>query len=188
MHTEIRTFVALKIHPEVEVLNQLNSFKLAFKNDSIKWTDEANFHLTLRFVGNTTREQLYKLVDGFEVLSEQFKPFQIELKGAGYFQRKGKPQVLFLKIPESEALRNLAAAIEKEVVAAGFYEELKPFRPHLTLGRIKHLESRVRFYSFVDELNETKYQDSLVSEFTLYQSILKPEGPVYKAIKTFKLK
>lgn len=147
-----------------------------------------NFHLTIRFIGNTTREQLYSLVDKLDRVGEVNQSFQFELKGAGYFSQKGKPRVLFVKISDSESLVALVQSVEKAVVGCGFHEELKPFRPHLTLGRIKHLESRTRFFSIVDDLRNLKFQNVEVTEFILYQSILQPEGPIYKPIKIFKLK
>lgn len=188
MRSEIRIFVALKIHPCEKVLNQLNDFKTIFQNDGIKWLHEDNFHLTLRFIGNTTREQLYCLVDRLELVAKNLKSFQLEIKGVGAFNRKGKPRVLFVKITESLALNELVAEVERSAVKAGFHAELKPFRAHLTLGRIKNLESRLHFNSVIEVLDDIKYQDSDVSKFILYQSILKPEGPIYKPIKTFKLR
>lgn len=188
MQKQIRTFVALKIQAEKEILNQLEYFKQIFKNDKIKWVNTNDFHLTLRFIGNTTREELYNLVDQLKYIGESNHPFQLEIKGAGYFNAKDKPRVLFVNICDSEPLFSLVKDVEKAVVACGFHQELKPFCPHLTLGRIKHLESRTRFCSIVDDLRNVKYQNVKVAEFVLYQSILKTEGPIYKPIKVFKLK
>jgi 2'-5' RNA ligase len=188
MQKEIRTFVAIKIVVGEEIKNQLDDFKQIFKSDKIRWVDPDNFHLTLRFIGNTTREQLYSLVDGFEEVVKTIECFPLRIKGSGYFNSKGKPRVVFVKIDDSEPLIALVKAIEQVVVEYGFNEELKSFRPHLTLGRIKHLDSRTKFYSIVEELKDLSYQNVDVSEFVIYQSILKPEGPEYKPIKTFKLK
>lgn len=185
MENEIRIFVALKIEPNAIVLNQLNEFKTTLKNDRIRWVNQDNFHLTLRFIGNTTREQLYNLVDSFEIIAKQFHPFQLNIEGAGYFQTKENPRALFLKIINSVLLSDLNKEIEKSVVNVGFHEELKPFRPHLTLGRIKQLDSRTRFYSIIEKLEDIKYQKVKVSEFILYRSILKPDGSIYKPIKKF---
>lgn len=188
MQTQIRTFVALKIKAEKEILNKLIYFKQIFKNDKIKWVNTDDLHLTLRFIGTTTREQLYNLVDQLELVGGRSHSFQLEVKGVGYFNAKGKPRVLFAKINDSEPLVALLKDVEKTVVGCGFCKELKPFRPHLTLGRIKHLESRTRFCSIIDDMENVKYQNVEVSEFIIYQSILNPEGPVYKPIKTFQLK
>lgn len=188
MQKEIRTFIALKVNVEEHVLHQLNYFKQVFKNDIIRWVNPDNFHLTLRFMGNTNRHQLDKLFDGLEIVAGNNKPFRFKINGAGYFGRKGKPQVLFVKIDKSAPLTHLAEEIEKTVVSCKFKEELKPFRPHLTLGRIKYLESRTRFCNIVEAIKEKEYQTVDVAEFILYESILRPDGPIYKPIKTFQLK
>ena len=92
-----------------------------------------------------------------------------------------------MQITEEQALSQLAQKVENVVTSIGFLPELKPFRPHLTLGRIKFLENRNRFMAIIDELPHKEYQQVEVSEFILFQSILRPEGPVYKPLQTFKL-
>lgn len=188
MQKEIRTFIALKINAEEHVLHQLNYFKQVFKNDKIRWVAPDNLHLTLRFMGNTTRQQLDKLLDGLEIVAGNNKPFRFKINGADYFKSKGKPRVLFVEIDQSAPLTHLAKQIDTTVVSCEFKEELKPFRPHLTLGRIKYLESRTRFCNIVEALNEKEYQTVDIAEFILYESVLKPDGPIYKPIKTFQLK
>lgn len=188
MRDHIRTFVAIKIDPNQEVMNLLKRFKNLFPHDRINWVDTDNFHLTLRFIGNTTREQLYELVDRLENLLSEKPKFGITLKGCGYFKSKNQPRVLFIKLSESKELLQLAREIEKHVVACGFDEEKKAFRPHLTLGRIKSVENRNRFFSLIDELPTVEYQKTEVKEIILFQSILKQSGPEYRPIKTFTLK
>ncbi|WP_372650603.1 RNA 2',3'-cyclic phosphodiesterase [Draconibacterium sp.] len=188
MRDHIRTFIAIKITPNKEVLKLLQHFKNQFSNDRINWIDPNNLHLTLRFIGNTTREQLYELVDRLELLISEKPKFEITLKGTGYFKSKNQPRVLFIKLNESEELLQLVPEIEKQVVACGFDGEQKTFRPHLTLGRIKSVENRARFFSILDEMLTEEYQKVEVKELMLFQSILKQTGPEYRPIKTFPLK
>lgn len=187
MKEHIRTFVAVKIEPEPQLLAQFRTFKRLFSDEQINWVPEDNFHLTLRFTGNTTREQLYQLVDQLEEVAIEQEKFSFTIAGAGYFKSKGNPRVLFLKINSEKPLAALADKVEKAAVNTGFHPELKPFRPHLTLGRIKKLNKRNRFISIVDELPEQEYQQVEVTEFILYQSILSADGPIYKVIQKFQL-
>ena len=150
----------------------MNSFKDQFIGEKINWVPGNNFHLTLRFLGNTNREQLHELVDAFEHTASKVKAFTIELKGAGYFKSKGKPRVIFLRVLESGQLEDLVTMIEKDVVSCGFHKELKPFRPHLTLGRIRRLENQSNFVAVLSNMETISYQEETVASFILYQSIL----------------
>ena len=187
MGHNIRTFVAIKIKPEQKLIGQFSEFRRLFRDEQINWVSEDDFHLTLRFIGNTSSEQISILKNKLEEIATQINSFEFQISGAGYFKSKGTPRVLFVKIIHPEILEQLVALVEEAVVAVGFHKELKPFRPHLTLGRIKYLENRTRFYQLMDELPSVQYQNVRVSEFILYQSTLRPEGPVYKPIKTFEL-
>lgn len=187
MENNIRTFVAIKINPEQKLIAQSHEFKQLFKDERINWVPEDNFHLTLRFIGNTNTEQVHILCDILGELAKRINLFEFQISGTGYFGTKGNPRVLFANIKFSEEMKQLVNEIEKTVVSLGFHEELKPFRPHLTLGRIKHLENRSRFIRILDEMPQQHYQSVHVSEFILYQSILRPDGPVYQPIKTFVL-
>lgn len=188
MKQTIRTFIAIKINPNKQLLDQFRAFKLLFKNERINWVTEDNLHLTLRFIGNTTRQQLYDLVDQLEALSIKQGSFQIRLKGCGYFKSKGNPRVLFVIVEEEQLLTELNAEIETAVTETGFLPELKTFRPHVTLGRIKKMENKTRFTSIIDDMPAKEYQELYVSEFILYQSILSSSKPVYKIIQTFQIK
>lgn len=188
MKDKIRTFIAVKIHPEQKLLDQLHEFKRLFKDERINWVPEDNFHLTLRFLGDTTREQLADLHSNLKQLSNQFSSFDFQISGTGTFGSKGNPRVLFVNIQFPEEMGKLAKEIEKVASSVGFHEELKPFRPHLTLGRIKYLENRTRFLQIVNEIPQLDYQTVRVSEFVLYQSILQPGGPIYKPLKTYILR
>ena len=187
MKDKIRTFIAIKIEPEQKLVNQLLEFKKHFKDERINWVQEDNLHLTLRFLGETSREQVLALHTKFEQLSNQIRSFEFKISGTGTFGSKGNPRVIFVNIQFTEEMEKLAKEIEKVVVSVGFHKELKPFRPHLTLGRIKYLNNRLRFLQIMDEIPQVDYQNVRVSEFVLYQSILRQEGPVYKPLKTYLL-
>lgn len=183
MKDTIRTFVSIKIKPEQKLIDQLAELKRLFKDERINWVPKDNFHLTLRFIGDTTREQLYKLIDGLEALMLQFNSFEIKIEGVGYFSSKGKPRVLFVKVACPEVISKLVAGVERTVVETGFHPELKPFRAHLTLGRIKYLGNNNRFIEILDTMPQVEYQRQSVNEIILYQSLLHPDGAVYKPIQ-----
>src|SRR5690606_30936563 len=96
-----------------------------------------SWHLTLRFLGDTPaalldrqREEVPRAPLG--------SPFSLRFGGYGAFPRAGRATVLWLGVEEgAEPLRALAGAVEAAARRAGFPPEGRPFRPHLTLSRIR---------------------------------------------------
>jgi 2'-5' RNA ligase len=96
----------------------------------------ANWHLTLRFLGDTDAERHRKLADGLREM-EPGPPFALSLGGLGAFPRPARATVLWIGVDEGAAeLRALAAKVEAAAVRAGFEPEPKPYSPHLTLSRV----------------------------------------------------
>ncbi len=188
MKDTIRTFIAIKIKPEEELKVFFKKTKKAFSEEIIKWVDENNLHLTLRFLGETSNEQVQKIIHSFGKIAELTENFQLKLKGAGYFKSNGVPRVIFINLEEISSLKLLAEKIESEVQLAGFDADQREFNPHLTLGRIKFLKNSDLFIQLVNEWKEFEFQVVPVNEIIFYQSILNNREPVYKPLGKFKLK
>lgn len=182
-----RTFIAIKITPGKMMLKLIAELKKSLASEGIRWVDMENFHLTLRFLGETNRFQVAEICKMLEVISKQFQPFQFELKGVSVFKKKTQPRVLFLRVENDLVLKQMAAEILKMGKTLGFKSEENVFNPHLTLGRIKFIQNKTDFYALVNKFNETKIQSVFVSEIIFYQSILSSDGPTYKPIKILKL-
>jgi 2'-5' RNA ligase len=68
---------------------------------------------------------------------------------------------------------------------AGISIEDRPFKPHLTLGRIKYLKDKAVLKTLMDKYQNAEIQKVPVNEVILYESILLQTGPVYKPIGMF---
>lgn len=187
MKDTIRTFIAIKIVAEKRLIDTFNNLKKSLSDEEIKWIDTDNLHLTLRFLGETNREQVSEIINVLESVSENYKPFVFEIKGAGVFKNKMKPRVLFLSVENNEILFQLADEIRNKLKPIGFEDGEKSFNPHLTLGRIKYIENKDAFYTLANRFKDVKIQMVTVTEIIFYQSILNSDGPTYKPIKIVKL-
>lgn len=185
MQQQIRTFVALKVDAGEKLLEEFGKLKALLKGEQINWVPRENLHLTLRFIGNTSRTQLYDLVDGLCQVATETGAFDICVRGTGYFKQRGIPRVLFAGIEAGKPLQQLAQRVDNVAVDAGFQPNAKVFRPHLTLGRIKQLKNRLRFAEITSAFVEMEYHYQRIDGFVLYQCILRSEGPVYKVIREF---
>ena len=60
--------------------------------------------------------------------------------------------------------------------------EDRQFNPHLTIGRIKHLNDRETLNTLINRFENNEMQIIPVNEVILYESILFPTGAVYKPL------
>ncbi|HVH46779.1 MAG TPA: 2'-5' RNA ligase family protein, partial [Labilithrix sp.] len=76
-----------------------------------------------------------------------------------------------------EVLTELAAEVERAVVSLGLPAEPRPFRPHLTLARLRRPTDlrEVMTQSFTPIVGH-------VRSITLYRSVTGHEGPTYTSL------
>ncbi len=182
-----RTFAAIKIYPDEHFLNIFRELKTALGFNIINWVDEENIHITLKFFGATTEKQVGEICHLFDEVAEKYHPFQLNLKGTGIFGSRYDPRVLWFGIENSLPIENLAGDILSGVESIGFLRDRQNFRPHLTIGRIKNIKDKKLFQNVIDRMSEVFIQEAKVEEFFLIESRLRPQGPVYEIIETFRL-
>jgi RNA 2',3'-cyclic 3'-phosphodiesterase len=187
MEKTYRTFIAVKIIAESELLTFIDQCRKTFAGEHIKWVEEKNLHLTLKFLGETTEAQIAEIEETLIKIASQFQPFNFMLEGTGYFKSGRQPSVVFAGIKNLSELESLAAGINVNLANVGFSKETRAFKPHLTLGRINFLKDKKRFYDFLEEYKDTRFQQVKVDEIVFYQSILKPTGPVYIPLQMVKI-
>jgi 2'-5' RNA ligase len=132
-----------------------------------------NWHITLRFLGQTTPSRLEVFRQRLDE-SQLDGPFPLRLGRLGAFPRAAASTVLWLGCDEgAPRLGDLAAAAEDAAVAAGFSAEERPFHPHVTLSRIRpHRDLR----SWLDAVPPLRAAQT-VDEISVYRSHLGGTGP-----------
>lgn len=182
-----RIFIALKVEAGATLLGMFSALKSGLKNDNIKWTSIDNIHITLAFLGDTQES----LINDISImLAEKCGgngKFGMTLKGCGLFRSLNDPRIIWTGVEPSERLRQLNISIMGGLKLLNIKMDDRPFNPHLTLGRIKHLNDTALMESFIEQFQNTEIQKVPVSEVILYESILLQSGPVYKPLAKFNL-
>jgi 2'-5' RNA ligase len=182
-----RIFIALKIDPGTKLTGILQSLKSLEAEEKINWVNLTNIHITLAFLGDTEEDRIK--IAGLLVKREcsGFGEFTFMLKGAGLFRNFRDPRVIWIGIAESAMLIRLNEKIATGLRDTGFRIEDRPFKPHITIGRIKFLGRPEILKSFLEKYDEDEIQEVIVKEVILFESILRPSGPIYKPIGRFPL-
>ena len=181
-----RLFIAIKIIPDQDFLDQFRQLKTALSNEKIKWVEEHNIHVTLKFLGNTETNKIAEIER--VMTSIRLSAFSFRLKHLGIFGSKYDPRVVWTGIEPYAELVLLMKTVHDALRNIGFEPDRQNMVPHLTLGRVKEISDKHRFQKIIDRFGGIESVEMPVSRFILYESILKKEGPVYIPLKVFELK
>jgi RNA 2',3'-cyclic 3'-phosphodiesterase len=182
-----RLFIALKVEPEESLLMMISSIKAGLKTDNIKWTSPGNIHITLVFLGDTEEKKINPLCSMLHDVCLGFGEFKLILKGSGVFRNFNDPRIIWTGIETSEILNHLNAIIIDGLKSINIKPVSRSFNPHLTLGRIKHINDKTRLKTLIERFQNSEFQLIPVAEVILYESILSHSGPLYKPVSHFKL-
>jgi 2'-5' RNA ligase len=147
----------------------------------VTWVKDEAAHVTLRFIGHVT-DEIGAAIAG--ALAEPFDlaPFRVRWATIGTFPGGRSPRVVWMGATDgAEELATLATLVTKRLESIIGPGEERPFKPHLTIGRIKVPGRRVDWPRIVAEARP-KPTITRVDHVTLYQSRLSPKGPTYSAL------
>jgi len=180
-----RVFLAIHIKDTVIISQVINILKSELMAENISWAEPQNLHLTLRFFGPTENSLLKKIENQLEVSLQNQKPFPISFDKLGIFGSKYQPRVLWMGMDRNEHLEKLHETVNKGMEEIGLSSDRQNFVPHITLGRIKKLQSKKYFQSVIDRYKEFGMHEMLIDRVFLYESIMKKSGVEYRVLKEY---
>ena len=178
-----RLFVALLPPPTVR--KELAA--LAGPLPGVRWSPEANLHLTLRFIGEATMEMLGQFETALARV--QVEPFVLPVGGIGVFPSRGPAKVLWVGTGHGHTrLHQLRKQVDEALLAVDPVLEVRNFHPHFTLGRLTEPGDPKALAKFTAHHAAFEAPPFRVTEFSLMASEFPPAGPpAYRIVRTFAL-
>ncbi|HEY2805847.1 MAG TPA: RNA 2',3'-cyclic phosphodiesterase [Gemmatimonadales bacterium] len=150
----------------------------------VKWVAEENLHVTMRFLGPVEEIQAAEIGALLAQSVRGLKPFDVGLGGCGAFPDQGNPKVLWIGVEKHPALELLANDVERVVSRFGFEPELRPFQPHVTIGRARKDAPRDGLREVVEQLGRVDYASVVpVESVDLMESRTSGNGPGYRVVQ-----
>ena len=149
-----------------------------------RWIPTAQYHLTLRFIGEVDEAQAATIEQTLATVHAD--AFALQGRGLGVFPSMRKPRVLFAAIDPAPALTALQTKIEQALRTLGLDADAKPFHPHVTLARLRRAAPRT-VRAFLHAHASSILAPFEVTDFCLYESLLRPEGALHKRRAAFPL-
>ena len=153
-------------------------------NPDIRWTRADGIHLTLKFLGQISDEQVQAVTTALRRIGA-FEEFAVAVKGFGFFPSARHPRVLWAGLDASPWLGELAAKVDRALQKLGFAPEEREFRPHLTLARFRVQSQEPRLEAAIENLGSDSLGSFEVTEYFLFESRLKPGGAEYSKVARF---
>ncbi len=176
----VRAFVALELgEPLRQALGELQQ-RLGPTLGAIRLVKPEGIHLTLRFLGQTSPEQVRALGPPLAAAARACPRLEARVRGVGTFPDRGRPGVLWVGVELPPEALELQRTCERAALAAGFAAEERPFRAHLTLGRWRERAPR-------PALPETDLGPTQLHSLVLFRSETAPAGAVYTPLARFAL-
>lgn len=184
----IRIFFAVDL-PE-SARKKLGAFISHLKKKSrthgIRWTRPENLHITLQFLAEVHTEHLPLLIDNVRAqIEKSMNHLQISLGSLHLFPNPYRPRVIVLDVAPQEDLLKLSARIGEGIQAANYEIEHRPFRGHLTLGRIKQPQGIS--LAFLNACDIPEFESLAVHEVVLFRSEPQPDGSAYTVLERIAL-
>lgn len=168
----MRLFVALDLPWSIK--QQLAT--LAGGVPGARWVPADNYHLTLRFIGETQKHRAEEIDEALFAL--RGRGFSLTLAGIGTFEKGGRAISLWAGVERNPSLDHLQNKIETALQRAGCEPERRRFAPHVTLARLDNVP-QAKLASYVQAHNLFRSEPVTVEHFTLFSSRLGKEQPVY---------
>jgi 2'-5' RNA ligase len=183
-----RLFIAVDLAADarehaVRVISALKRLTAADRRTAaarISWVPAENLHLTLHFLGALDESRAQELAEAMSA-PLAMAPFALTLGDVSAFPSGGAPRVIWIRVREGvERLERLHGLVADRLHEAGFSTESRPFRAHLTVGRVRDGGRPLALALRLAEAGEGPA--ALVDEVTLYESHVSPKGSRYESL------
>jgi 2'-5' RNA ligase len=175
----MRAFIALEFKTkEKEKIFSVFKEKVLFEGIG-KEVEKENYHLTFFFFPNLNEIELEILKNEVKKIKEElnnlFERKVLKIKGVSAFPNLRKARVLFLEVSEDDRLNKIFKKLKRTILKNKIESKFKePFKPHITLMRIKKL-NYLKIKNFEDF--ELEFEN-----ISLFKSTLTRKGPIYEKI------
>ena len=154
------------------------------------WTKAPSLHLTLVFIGYVSDEQMLEICRVTKEAAAKFEPFFINFRRIVLGPPGKAPRMIWLEGEASQELTEFKKELEAALIDcdSGFYRaENRPFKPHITLARVKAGRWREA------NINQADIEQNLdaqveVGGIDVMESDLKSDGAEYAVLKACPLK
>ncbi len=175
----MRCFVALDLPREV--MNHISEIQENIKKQNLfigKFTETENLHLTLKFLGGISEEEVEKVKERLRKI--KFEEFDVYVGEVGTFSKKFL-KIIWIKLRGADKLQKQVDEALKDM-----FDVEARFMGHITIARAKKVGDKKRLIEYLKHI-KPKNLKFKVDKFFLKKSELESDGPVYTDLENYNL-
>jgi RNA 2',3'-cyclic 3'-phosphodiesterase len=150
-----------------------------------KWLDPEQMHIILKFIGEVDGAVFRDAMEALATI--HMDPFELTIKGLGFFPPRGEPKLLWAGIENDDRLKQLRNKVESTLVRAGMENEKRKFAPHIGLAKIKETPPG-RLATYLGQNALFRLPPFQVTEFCLFSSFLASERAIHQIEAAYPLR
>jgi RNA 2',3'-cyclic 3'-phosphodiesterase len=180
-----RTFIGLPLQLGQAALEARADLIAALNGERISWVNPGNYHVTLRFIGDTGRTEVMEIGRALRAGLNIPEKRMLKLAELGSFGPRKKPRVSWVGFEQSDFFVELKNDVDCILEDCGRPIEKQDFTAHLTLGRIRSLTNLKHYYNTLNQMKQRFRSEVRFDSLVFYRSILGPRGPEYRIVEEF---
>ncbi len=188
----VRLFVACEVPEDIrETIGEVIEGLKAKSGTAVRWIRPDGVHVTLKFLGEVPTKKLPAVKLAIQEAVVGHPPFELEFSNIGTFGGREGLRLMWAGIAgDVLRLEALVRAVNAALAVVGFEPERRPFRPHLTLGRVRdEISTRHRAEIEVAVGKTGVPQVSWrTAQVSLMRSRITSAGATYEVLATFPLR
>lgn len=188
----LRLFVACEIPEDAKAgITEITRQLREHSGNDVRWIKADGVHVTLKFLGEVPEKKLPQIKLAIQEAVVGHSPFELEFSNIGVFGGREGLRIMWVGIAgDVLRLEALVRAMNAALAVVGFEPERRPFRPHLTLGRVRDEVATRRRAEIEVAVGKTKVPQVTwrTNQVSLMRSRITPQGAMYDVLATFPLR
>ncbi len=188
----VRLFVACEIPDDVkETIGEVIEGLRQKSGSAVRWIKPEGVHVTLKFLGEVPTKKLPAIKLAIQEAVVGHSPFELEFSTIGTFGGREGLRIMWVGIAGVVLrLEALVRAVNAALAVVGFEPERRPFRPHLTLGRVRDEISTRQRAEIEVAVGKSGVPNASwrTAQVSLMRSRLTAQGASYEVLATFPLR
>lgn len=150
---------------------------------ALAWVPEHKLHLTVKFLGDGDDARVAALANTADRIASHHRALDVTLAGVGAFPNFRRPRVVWLGAQGEPQLELLHHDVEVAAADVGYEVEGRPFRPHITLARVRQPLSADHARALARAARAVSYSAiASMDRLTLFDSATSESGAHYRRL------